>query len=104
MGPGCCWGGLRACLTCCGRSWKLVPKPPPADAEPEKRAMEKFFAGPAFRFYNNNKIKLVAFWIVVVVAMASCAGALLRTAKKQAPIGRENIDVIKGSEAVESKS
>eukprot|EP00435_Cladocopium_sp_Y103_P054863 s86_g18.t1 len=35
---------------------------------------------------------------VVVVAMSTCAGVLLRTAKKQAPIGRENIDVIKGSE------
>ena len=22
LGPGCCWGGLRAILSCCGTSWK----------------------------------------------------------------------------------
>ena len=117
LGPGCCWGGLRAILSCCGTSWKCgepqhlehwivyttfnrytngflqsttflghvlcvffpanyfqklflldsfwvilsswiacgagrvpkgVPKPPPVDAPPEKRAMEKFFAGPVW--------------------------------------------------------
>lgn len=103
LGPGCCFGGLRACLSCCGRSWKVVPKPPKADEPPEPRAMEKFFAGPAFRFYDNHKIKLILFWVVVVISMATSAGVQLRTAKKRAPIGRENIDVIKGSDILFSE-
>ncbi|CAE7207680.1 DISP1 [Symbiodinium sp. CCMP2456] len=111
LGPGCCFGGLRACLSCCGRSWRMVPKPPKADEPPEQRAMEKFFAGPAFRawaalvsgFYDNHKIKLILFWLVVVIGMATSAGVQLRTAKKRAPIGRENIDVIKGSDILFSE-
>ncbi|CAL1156171.1 unnamed protein product [Cladocopium goreaui] len=98
LGPGCCWGGFRALFSCCGTSWKCMPKPQAKDAPLEKRAMERFFSGPVFRFYDRHKIKLIIFWLVVVVAMSTCAGVLLRTAKKQAPIGRENIDVIKGSE------
>ena len=100
LGPGCCWGGLRACLTCCGTSWKVMPKPPKAEDPPEPRAMEKFFAGPVFRLYMNHKIKLILFWLVVVIGMATSAGLQLRTAKKRAPIGRENIDVIKGSDVL----
>eukprot|EP00913_Durusdinium_trenchii_P001209 g1112.t1 len=69
-----------------------MPKPPAPGAPPEKRAMERFFSGPVFRFYQRYKILLIVFWLVVVVSMSACAGALLRTAKKQAPIGRENID------------
>lgn len=103
LGPGCCWGGIRSCFTCCGRSWRLMPKPPAPGAPPEKRAMERFFSGPVFRFYQRYKILLIVFWLVVVVSMSACAGALLRTAKKQAPIGRENIDVIKGSEILFSE-
>ena len=102
-GPGCCWGGLRACLTCCGRSWRVMPKPPKPEDPPEPRAMEKFFAGPVFRFYTNHKIKLILFWLAVVIGMATSAGVQLRTAKKRAPIGRENIDVIKGSDVLFSE-
>ncbi|CAJ1410020.1 unnamed protein product [Effrenium voratum] len=98
FGPGCCWGGFRAIFTCGGTKWGCLPKPPAKDAPPEKRAMEKFFSGPVFRFYQAHKIKLVVFWLAVVVTMSACAGALLRTADKRAPIGRENIDVIKGSD------
>ena len=27
LGPGCCWGGFRALFSCCGTSWKCMPKP-----------------------------------------------------------------------------
>ena len=102
-GPGCCFGGLRALLSCCGNSWKCMPKPPKPEDPPEPRAMEKFFAGPVFRFYQSHKIKLILFWLVVVIGMATSAGVQLRTAKKRAPIGRENIDVIKGSDILFSE-
>ncbi|CAE7432755.1 Disp1 [Symbiodinium microadriaticum] len=103
LGPGCCFGGLRACLTCCGRSWKVLPKPPKPEDPPEPRAMEKFFSGFVFRQYQNHKIKLILFWVAVVIGMATSAGLQLRTAKKRAPIGRENIDVIKGSDILFSE-
>eukprot|EP00931_Biecheleriopsis_adriatica_P042517 TRINITY_DN2423_c0_g1_i3.p1 TRINITY_DN2423_c0_g1~~TRINITY_DN2423_c0_g1_i3.p1 ORF type:complete len:948 (+),score=196.93 TRINITY_DN2423_c0_g1_i3:428-2845(+) len=96
LGPGCCWGGFRCCMTMGGSNWKCMPLPPQQDAKPEPRAMEKFFETKVFSFYQNHAKKLLTFWLVLVIAMASIAGALLRTAEKRAPLGRDSIDAIKG--------
>ncbi|CAE8672630.1 unnamed protein product, partial [Polarella glacialis] len=68
--------------------------------QPEPRAMEKWFSGTVFRFYRRFAKQLVFFWLLVTVAMAIVAGLSLRTAKKRSPIGRENIDAIRGFEVL----
>eukprot|EP00435_Cladocopium_sp_Y103_P058529 s86_g20.t1 len=73
LGPGCCWGGFRALFSCCGTSWKCMPKPQEKDAPLEKRAMERFFSGPVFRFYDRHKIKLIIFWMAGDTWCTACA-------------------------------
>eukprot|EP00439_Symbiodinium_sp_Y106_P036691 s1266_g4.t1 len=90
--------GVGYCCRCCG-----IPLREPGTclgSSAKRLVLEKV---QEISFYDNHKIKLILFWLVVVIGMATSAGVQLRTAKKRAPIGRENIDVIKGSDILFSE-
>jgi len=97
LGPGCCWGGIRACASTAFGD-RCVDLEPEEDTSPKKRGMEKFCEGPLFRFLQKWKLILIVFWILLIIVGISIAGATLRTAKKRPPVGREDIDTIKGLE------
>jgi len=95
-GPGCCCGLARCCSQMFCKS--CVGELPPDDGTPVKRPLERFCEGPLFNFLNRARWFLIAFWIIVIVAMASVAGTMLRTAEKANPLGREGLDAIRGFE------
>ena len=51
LGPGCCWGGLRAILSCCGTSWKC--------GEPQH--LEHWIVYTTFDRYTNGFLQSTTF-------------------------------------------
>mmetsp|Transcript_22143 Transcript_22143/g.39788 ORF Transcript_22143/g.39788 Transcript_22143/m.39788 type:complete len:1236 (+) Transcript_22143:70-3777(+) len=98
LGPGFCWGCCRAIITKGGNDWRFAARPSEPGQVPQERSLEIFFSGPVFRFYRAYAWPLLGFWAIVVFAMAINAGVNLRVASERAPLGRENIDVMRGLE------
>jgi preprotein translocase subunit SecF len=96
-GAGCCWGCCRCTAKALCGDRCVQPAPKKGEAPP-KRGMERFCEGPLFNVLHKYKFAWLGFWGMVIVASAVSAGAQLRTATKRAPLGRQDLDVIRGLE------
>jgi len=89
-GPGCCWGGLRALRS----KTRCVAKPAEGQGVDE-RALERFCAGPLFRFVHRYRYALAILWVSVALVAAVLSGTILKTATKPADIGDEANDLVR---------
>lgn len=97
LGAGCCFGCVRCSCRKIGGDRCMQPAQKKGQAPP-KRGMERFCEGPAFNCLQKYRFLWLGFWGLVILLAAVSASVQLRPATKRAPLGRNDIDFIRGLE------